>query len=101
HGGDNLEYGYHRAGGERRSPAIVGAADESRVLDPAFPPEPSRRAPWGRPGDDPHRHDRPREPPDTEGPPSMTTEHAAAQINAWAVAQQQFDLAAERLNLDP
>jgi len=31
----------------------------------------------------------------------MTTEHAAAQINAWAVAQQQFDLAAERLNLDP
>jgi len=31
----------------------------------------------------------------------MTTENAAAQINAWAVAQQQFDLAAERLNLDP
>jgi glutamate dehydrogenase (NAD(P)+) len=31
----------------------------------------------------------------------MTTEHAAAQINAWQVAQQQFDLAAERLNLDP
>ncbi len=31
----------------------------------------------------------------------MTTEHAAAQINAWAVAQSQFDLAAERLNLDP
>ena len=31
----------------------------------------------------------------------MTTEHAAAQINAWQVAQRQFDLAAERLNLDP
>ncbi len=31
----------------------------------------------------------------------MTTEHAAAQINPWTVAQQQFDLAAERLNLDP
>ncbi len=31
----------------------------------------------------------------------MTTEHAAAQINAWEVAQSQFDLAAERLNLDP
>ena len=31
----------------------------------------------------------------------MTTEHAAAQINVWSVAQQQFDLAAERLNLDP
>jgi glutamate dehydrogenase (NAD(P)+) len=31
----------------------------------------------------------------------MTTEHAAAQINAWQVAQQQFDLAADRLNLDP
>jgi len=31
----------------------------------------------------------------------MTTEHAAASINAWAVAQQQFDLAADRLNLDP
>ncbi len=31
----------------------------------------------------------------------MTTEQAAARINAWEVAQQQFDLAAERLNLDP
>ncbi|MFZ5854735.1 MAG: Glu/Leu/Phe/Val family dehydrogenase [Chloroflexota bacterium] len=30
----------------------------------------------------------------------MTTEHAAAPINAWRVAQRQFDLAAERLNLD-
>ena len=30
----------------------------------------------------------------------MTTEHVTAPINAWAVAQQQFDLAAERLNLD-
>jgi len=31
----------------------------------------------------------------------MTTEHAAGTINAWEVAQSQFDLAAERLNLDP
>jgi glutamate dehydrogenase (NAD(P)+) len=31
----------------------------------------------------------------------MTTEHAAAAINAWEVAQHQFDLAAERLDLDP
>ena len=31
----------------------------------------------------------------------MTTEHVAARINAWEVAQQQFDLAAERLGLDP
>ena len=31
----------------------------------------------------------------------MTTEHVAALINPWEVAQQQFDLAAERLNLDP
>ncbi len=31
----------------------------------------------------------------------MTTEHLAAQINAWEVAQRQFDLAADRLNLDP
>jgi glutamate dehydrogenase (NAD(P)+) len=31
----------------------------------------------------------------------MTTEPIAAPINAWAVAQSQFDLAAERLNLDP
>ena len=31
----------------------------------------------------------------------MTTEHIAAPINAWHVAQQQFDLAADRLNLDP
>jgi len=30
----------------------------------------------------------------------MTTEHIAAPINAWAVAQRQFDLAAEKLNLD-
>ena len=30
----------------------------------------------------------------------MTTENVAATINPWAVAQQQFDLAAERLNLD-
>ena len=31
----------------------------------------------------------------------MTTEHVAAQINAWEVAQRQFDLAADRLGLDP
>ena len=31
----------------------------------------------------------------------MTTEHVAASIDPWLVAQQQFDLAAERLNLDP
>jgi glutamate dehydrogenase (NAD(P)+) len=30
----------------------------------------------------------------------MTIEHATAPINAWAVAQQQFDLAAEKLGLD-
>jgi glutamate dehydrogenase (NAD(P)+) len=31
----------------------------------------------------------------------MTTEHVAAAINPWEVAQRQFDLAAVRLNLDP
>ncbi len=31
----------------------------------------------------------------------MTTEKVAAPISAWRVAQQQFDLAADRLNLDP
>jgi glutamate dehydrogenase (NAD(P)+) len=31
----------------------------------------------------------------------MTTEQVAAPINAWEVAQHQFDLAAEMLNLDP
>jgi glutamate dehydrogenase (NAD(P)+) len=31
----------------------------------------------------------------------MTTEHIAAHINPWEVAQRQFDLAADRLNLDP
>ncbi len=31
----------------------------------------------------------------------MTTEQVAAPINAWQVAQHQFDLAAEMLNLDP
>ena len=30
----------------------------------------------------------------------MTTEHIAASINAWHVAQRQFDLAAERLGMD-
>ncbi len=30
----------------------------------------------------------------------MTTENLAAQINPWEVAQRQFDLAAERLDLD-
>src|SRR5215213_7993179 len=33
-------------------------------------------------------------------PTSMTTEKVAAEINPWAVAQQQFDLAAEKLDLD-
>jgi glutamate dehydrogenase (NAD(P)+) len=31
----------------------------------------------------------------------MTTEHVAQSINAWHVAQQQFDRAADMLNLDP
>ncbi len=31
----------------------------------------------------------------------MTTERAAPSINPWHVAQQQFDSAADRLNLDP
>ncbi len=31
----------------------------------------------------------------------MTIEQTAARINPWAVAQEQFDLAADRLNLDP
>jgi len=31
----------------------------------------------------------------------MTTEQAVAPVNAWQVAQHQFDLAAEMLNLDP
>ncbi len=31
----------------------------------------------------------------------MTTEQAAAPINPWKVAQQQFDLAADHLHLDP
>jgi glutamate dehydrogenase (NAD(P)+) len=31
----------------------------------------------------------------------MTTEQAAAPINPWKVAQQQFDLAADHLSLDP
>ncbi|MHB8460281.1 MAG: Glu/Leu/Phe/Val family dehydrogenase [Candidatus Limnocylindrales bacterium] len=31
----------------------------------------------------------------------MTTEQTAVRINAWEIAQRQFDLAADRLNLDP
>ncbi|KRT63497.1 MAG: Glu/Leu/Phe/Val dehydrogenase, glutamate dehydrogenase (NAD(P)+) [Chloroflexi bacterium CSP1-4] len=31
----------------------------------------------------------------------MTTEQVAAPINPWKVAQQQFDLAADKLDLDP
>ena len=36
-----------------------------------------------------------------EGIRPMATEQIAAAINAWDVAQQQFDLAAEQLNLSP
>ena len=43
----------------------------------------------------------PRRGPRQEEPLSMTTEQAAPPINAWEVAQRQFDLAAERLHLDP
>jgi glutamate dehydrogenase (NAD(P)+) len=38
---------------------------------------------------------------DLEGIPPMATEQIAAAINPWHVAQQQFDLAAEHLNLSP
>jgi glutamate dehydrogenase (NAD(P)+) len=31
----------------------------------------------------------------------MTTEQVAAHINPWEIAQRQFDLAADKLNLDP
>ncbi|MBF6606425.1 MAG: Glu/Leu/Phe/Val dehydrogenase [Chloroflexi bacterium] len=31
----------------------------------------------------------------------MTTEQTAVRINAWEIAQRQFDLAADHLNLDP
>ena len=31
----------------------------------------------------------------------MTTEQRCGAVNAWQVAQQQFDLAADMLNLDP
>jgi hypothetical protein len=31
----------------------------------------------------------------------MTTEQGVETVNAWAVAQRQFDLAAEKLSLDP
>ena len=37
----------------------------------------------------------------TENDLIMTTEHIATSINPWHVAQQQFDLAADRLGLDP
>ena len=50
----------------------------------------------GRRPNDGGRTDR----PTREDTPSMTTEHVAARINAWEVAQRQFDLAAERLGLD-
>ena len=39
--------------------------------------------------------------PGRRNPTPMTTEQAAPAINAWEVAQHQFDLAAERLDLDP
>ena len=65
-------------------------------------PRPGGRGalPWGRPEDDPSLRDGVHRPA-TEDPPFMTTENAAAQVNAWEVAQHQFDLAAEMLNLDP
>ena len=58
-------------------------------------------APWGRPGDGPHLGAVVPTGQHGGSPHTMTIEQTAASINAWAVAQQQFDLAAERLNLDP
>ena len=100
HGCENLADRYHRAGDEPGPRAILRGADVSRVAVPWSCPRPRRRAPWGRPGDDPLARDGGDRPPDTEVPPFMTTEHVAAQINPWEVAQRQFDLAADRLNLD-
>src|SRR4051812_47209522 len=57
--------------------------------------------PVGSSGRRPRPTRRPRMAARDEVPPSMTTENVAAPINAWEVAQRQFDLAAERLNLDP
>ena len=56
HGCDNLADRYHRAGARRRPAAILRVAHESRVARPGQRPSRSGRcAPWGRPGDDPHR----------------------------------------------
>ncbi len=89
-----------RVGGytsSRNATRVDGPGEPSTPVDRLWP---RRCAPWGRPDDDPHRRgDRDRS-PDTEALPSMTTEQVA-RINAWEVAQSQFDLAAERLDLDP
>ena len=64
--------------------------------------QPSRRRQRGRPGGAAIANGRPAfRAIDQEEFRSMTTEQAAATINPWAVAQQQFDLAAEHLKLDP
>src|SRR2546430_7965157 len=69
----------------RRPPAITGLA-QSAVGSSGRRPR-TRVAHIGEPA--------------AEDLDSMTTEHVAAAINPWEVAQRQFDLAADRLSLDP
>ncbi len=71
-------------------------ADCEHATPVAAPP---RRVPWGRPGDDPQPAVAKTAQPEVASP--MTTEQVAAHINPWEVAQRQFDLAADKLNLDP
>ena len=54
-GCDSVADRYHRGGANRRVAAILGPKCKSRADHGTGSPEPGRRAPWGRPGDDPDR----------------------------------------------
>src|SRR5215211_529818 len=82
--------GCHRSGR-----AILLAASDAPIALPRLAPRAVVRETTRQRG--PVRTDR----SSRRSVPHMTTEQVAASINPWQVAQQQFDLAAERLNLDP
>ena len=63
-GCDNLADRYHRAGANRRIDGYTRAMDKSRAAVRHRSDGTRRRAPWGRPGDDPNRR-RSIDPPDT------------------------------------
>ena len=97
-GAVRLRDGDYRPMGLRSSAAILGITKAASV--PSAILGRRRARPVGSSGDGPSIAGRVHRPAHLRIHRSMTTEHVATRINAWEVAQRQFDLAAERLNLD-